>query len=381
MIKIEHVNIGEYNKDILMKKIAIQTLKVSYNYGGILQAFALQNYLEKKGCEVTHLVRLNKPPSRILRVKILLYNLLHLPFYLTTIKVNSVFKNFIKKNINSSKEFNSLGEWQNHIYKSKYDLVLVGSDQVWRLDYIRDLYPEFFLNFNSDYTKKASYAASLGVSVLDGYPLNEIRKLLSDFSGISVREDSGKLLLEKEVPQVVHHHIDPTLLLTSDDYIRKFNLNIDIRKKEIFCYVLDRGKTKKDIIDEVRNILNLDLNFANGAGVTLENFKDSDILRRPTVELWLQNFISSEFIVTDSFHGMVFSIIFNKPFIVIANIERGLSRFTSLLSKLGLEDRLIFLDKDWNRDIIRANIDYRKVNFLLDEEKNKANKYLDDILN
>lgn len=363
----------------MRKKVAIQTLNVSYNYGGILQAFALQCYLEKMGFEATHLVRLNKPHSKILKIKIFLYNILHLPYYLTINKVNGVFKSFIKKYIKRTRQFNSLVDWQKHIYENKYDLVLVGSDQVWRLEYVRDLYPEFFLNFDSSHTKKASYAASFGVSNIDGYP-SEIYRLLSDFSGISLREDSGKLLLENKVSQIVHHHIDPTMLLTADDYIDIFRLNKNIKKNEIFCYVLDKGNSKKNIIDDVKNELNLDLNFANGAGVTLENFKDSDILNRPTVESWLQNFISSEFIVTDSFHGMVFSIIFNKPFIVIANIEKGLSRFTSLLAMLGLEERLVYLDKEWNKNLIYTHIDYNKINVLLNNERNKSREYLEDLI-
>jgi hypothetical protein len=363
-----------------MKKIAIQTLRLTNNYGGILQAFALQFYLENLGFETTHINRFNRPSSITLKVKITLYKLYYHSFYSAERLVNLKYASFINKYINLSEKLFSLKEWQNYIQKNKFDLVFVGSDQVWRLEYIKDLYPEFFLDFKSTDIKKASYAASFGVNNFDDYPLDEIKSLVSDFSGISIREDSGKLFLNKIVGQEVHHHIDPTLLLSAKEYTQKFNLDDKKKRDEIFCYVLDKSEAKQRIINDVKDQLNLNVNFVYGAGVTLNNYKDSDILSKPSIEDWLQNFLCAEFIITDSFHGMVFSIIFNKPFMVIANEERGVSRFTSLLSILGLEERLVFLNEDWNVAILNKDIDFTQINSIVNDERERSKKYILNLL-
>lgn len=363
-----------------MKKIAIQTLRLSNNYGGILQAFALQFYLENLGFQVIHISRKNTVSSLTIKIKILLHKIYYQSFYNVEKKVNLKYSSFIDKYIKQSNDIFSLSEWREFINKNRFDLILVGSDQVWRLDYIKTLYPEFFLDFDCKSVKKASYAASFGISNFEDFPTENIRNLLLDFSEISVREDSAQLFLKTIVNQEVQHHIDPTLLLTSEQYIDKFGLNNKIKNNEVFCYVLDKNIEKQNIINNVTNKLSLDLNFVYGAGVSLGNYKDPDILVKPSIEAWLQNFLSAEYIITDSFHGMVFSIIFNKPFLVIANIERGVSRFTSLLKILGLEERLISLNTDWDQELLNKVIDYEKINKIINDEREKSKNYLLNLL-
>lgn len=363
-----------------MKKIAIQTLQLTNNYGGILQAFALQYYLEELGYKVTHLNRVNRPSAIILKLKIILFKLSNQSFFRAEKRVNTIFSSFLNEYINLSETLYTMSEWKNYIKDNKIDLVIVGSDQVWRLEYIKDLYPEFFLDFKFLDTKKASYAASFGVTDFENNNVKEIKNLLSDFSGLSVREDSAKLFLKELLEKGVYQHIDPTLLLTSKQYIEKFKLEDKIKKDDLFCYILDKSKIKQNIIQNINEKLNLDLLFVYGSAVNLDNYRDPEILSKPNIESWLQGFLSSKFIITDSFHGMVFSIIFNKPFIVIANLERGVSRFTSLLSILGLEERLININEEWDEEIINKEIDFNKINSLVEKEQKRSKEYLVNLL-
>ena len=108
---------------------------------------------------------------------------------------------------------------------------------------------------------------------------------------------------------------------------------------------------------------------------------DPEKYKLPLVEQWLCSFRDANFIITDSFHGCVFSIIYNKPFIAIGNKSRGLSRFTSLLKLFGLEGRLVDCLSEVNEDVVNMNIDWRKVNAILKDEQRRSRKFLKENLN
>ena len=103
---------------------------------------------------------------------------------------------------------------------------------------------------------------------------------------------------------------------------------------------------------------------------------DPEKYKLPLVEQWLCSFRDANFIITDSFHGCVFSIIYNKPFIAIGNKSRGLSRFTSLLKLFGLEGRLVDCLSEVNEDVVNMNIDWRKINAILKDEQRRSRKFL-----
>ena len=166
-------------------------------------------------------------------------------------------------------------------------------------------------------------------------------ELLKKFDAVSVRELSGIDLCKKYFDVDAVQVIDPTMLLEKEDYS---NL-VETRKNRgnLFCYVLDRSAEKQSIITYIANKSNL-TPFENmpELEITPSNFYiDIEKCVTPSVEDWISAFMEAEMVVTDSFHGCVFSIIFNKPFWVIGNKSRGMARFNTLLSQYGLQDRLI----------------------------------------
>lgn len=358
----------------MKKKIAIQTLFLHDNYGGILQAFALQNYLENLGFDVIHLNRHNKPDT-LLKVKLFLHKIRYAAFYKMSNLNKNTFKGFISKNIKLSPDLNSFSEWQKYITEQNFAAVIVGSDQVWRFEYVHHLIKEFFLDFEKEVTKKLSYAASFGVENIDVENLKNVEDLLSNFDAVSVREIQSINKL-KEIGIGADHHLDPTFLLKKEHYIELFDLNEDLNNEEIFCYVLDKNPFKQQVIDKVAKMVDLNYTTVFGDTPNLDNYLDADIIFKPKPEEWLQKFLAAKYIITDSFHGMVFSIIFNKKFLVIGNEERGLSRFTSLLRQINLMDRLILVGKNLpDCTVIEDEIDYDVINNFIEAERDRSNAY------
>lgn len=362
-------------------KLAIQTLKLSTNYGGILQAFALQYFLEKRGAEVIHLRMYEIPKPIILRLKLIAHTLRYRKLRRTVRSADNVFSIFISKYIKLAPHVTSLNEWRDYIHREDFNAVVVGSDQVWRLDYINAFVEGYFLDFLKGKTKKIAYAASLGRDSFDSGRILAINEMLQDFDAVSLREQSGVQLFADKLNIKAEHVVDPTLLLTQKEYIDLFALEKKSEGKKLFCYVLDKASFKLEIINKVKSELDLPDTFVYGVEVTKENYKDKDLSTKVSVEQWLQNFYNAEFVITDSFHGMIFSIIFNKPFLVIANEHRGVARFTSLLDLLNLRERLVFNKDNFDESLLRNSIDYGQVNEIIRREKDRAVSFFNNVLN
>ena len=346
-------------------KIAILTLPLHTNYGGILQAYALQTVLERMGHEVVHLQskveypRLHNPAVMpLVWVKRLYRKYFQGDSALPVVNhpYKSVRENtdrFISNNLNC--RFLAPEEWNEGLAR-EYDAFVVGSDQVWRPIYTPDV-TRFFTAFlgHSD-IRRIAYAASFGVDVNE-FSKEQIacgREYLNLFSAISVREESGirmcKELFDVQACQV----LDPTMLLRREDY-QRFASTAPQSPGNLMVYVLDRTEEKDTFIAEFAEKRGLVPFYTNSKS---EIPWDVDIpaaeRKQPPLETWLKGFSDAEFVLTDSFHACVFSILFHKPFGVFVNLERGLSRIESLLRPLGLMDRCITdapvdLDKpiDW----------------------------------
>lgn len=342
-------------------KIGVLTLVPKNNYGGILQATALCGYLSSQGHEVV-LINKNRFKKPLL-VRAALGLLERLPFqniknkrqdYLKTKQL----KPFIDKHLpRKSREIISARDLQKLVRDEEFDAVVVGSDQVWRYQYIGDGHHNvFFLDFETEKpVKKIAYAASFGKDKWEAPEhIAEISELLKKFHAISTREESGVRLCQgvfgvsggKSV-------LDPTMLMRAEFYDHLLN---DFPKerdsKALVTYVLDQDQTKKDIIASVK--YQLKFNEANLQQVNLSGKKGKSFY---TIEEWLWNIKNAEFVVTDSFHGMVFAIIFEKQFLVIGNAERGLSRFTDLLNPLQLNERLL-LGEGMSFELLGSKIEY-----------------------
>ena len=372
-------------------KIGILTLPITDNYGGILQAVALYRLLHSQGHDVV-LIYKQTHDKQVLWKKLVKEVLLKMPFHnFKNLKTNDKLKqvklerkkfhrSFIEKEIfKISEDLYTTKDLEKFVKKESFDAVIVGSDQVWRMAYISHKdYKNFFLDFvDGSKIKKIAYAASFGRDCWEGEgDEEEISKLLKDFTAISTRELSGTQICRDSFKHSnAKHVLDPTILMSKefymDEIISKYDVS-NISKGGLVTYVLDEAKEKKEIIEFVQK--STDLKSLHH----LKGFNNSKLTF--TVPEWLTSFAYADTVVTDSFHGMVFSIIFEKNFIVIGNHDRGFDRFISLLSLLGLEDRLVFGIEDM-KDKKIDNIDYSGVNKILNENKKISFEFLASNLN
>ena len=160
------------------------------------------------------------------------------------------------------------------------------------------------------------------------------------FDAVSVREEADVNLCYEHLGVKAGHVLDPTMLLQKEDYIRLFEAQGTPQSSgNLLCYILDETPFASEVISRIEQQMGLHRFHVNSrADNTWAPVEDRI---QPSVEQWLRGFYDAEYVVTDSFHACVFSILFGKPFIVIGNKNRGMERFRSLLQMVGLEDRLI----------------------------------------
>jgi hypothetical protein len=232
--------------------------------------------------------------------------------------------------------------------------------------------------------KKIAYAASFGVNEWEFTPTQtkKCSTLTKQFNAISVREESAVNLCKKYLNISAIQVLDPTLLLEKEDYIHLIEKdNIPEKKNLLFSYILDVSDEKTTFIHKIAEKLNLEQvsGMPSNSIHLKKSKKDLSDCIFPMVTEWLAGFRDAKFIITDSFHGMVFSIIFNKPFIVYGNVKRGMERFNSLLNELNLKNRLIHNIQDLNGfgfGELSDNIDWIRVNNKMEEMKRESLRFL-----
>ncbi|MCD6366943.1 MAG: polysaccharide pyruvyl transferase family protein, partial [Bacteroidales bacterium] len=347
-------------------KIGILTLRLHFNYGGILQAYALQTYLKKQGHEVWLInkagYRLNQDSAKetfFHLVKILLgrkYSSLQDDFDSAIICKHT--SEFIQKYISpiTPPIYNAAALKWLEIYN--FDAIIVGSDQVWskRFGGINS----YFLDFVTSNTKKIAYSASFGEDkwLFSNKRTLTIRKLVKKFDAVSVREDSGVVLCKKYLGINATHLIDPTMLLTKDDYFRLCELENTSRSDgDLLLYLLDENRFEWGLKIAKFNKLNP---FSVRSKTEDKTASIEDRIY-PPITNWLRGFYDAKFVVTDSFHGCIFSIIFNKPFIVIEHGIAGNARMHSLLKMFGLETRMIHREDQLTEKLMSEKIDFNPI--------------------
>lgn len=367
-------------------KIAILTQPLHNNYGGLLQAFALQHYLKKQGHDVLTVDFVWNHKQRFFGIKTIIGNairkyLLRRPLndiYPITDEQRRVFgqhtNRFTAEHIRTTQKIHSVAEFS-YIKQYGFDAYIVGSDQVWRPAYSPGM-AAFFLSFlsNEDKAKRIAYAASFGVDNCDEFSAEQLAAyvpLLQRFDAIGVREDSAVDLCNQHFGANSVHVIDPTLLLDKEIYANLVAQdNIPPSNGNMMVYVLDKAPEKQQIIQQV----------ASELGLTPFTVMPEQDGIYPPVTQWLRGFMDAEYVVTDSFHGVAFSIIFNKPFIAIGNHGRGLARFTSILKMFGLEQRLILSMTELSSELINQSIDFVNVNQLKADKQQFARFFLNQAI-
>ena len=250
------------------------------------------------------------------------------------------------------------------------DVFIVGSDQVWNYQ-ITNYDTTYLLDFTEP-KKRLSYAASFGVSKISETLKQTYSELLGDFKYITVREKQGaklvKDLCDRDVPVV----LDPTLLLNIQDWKEISDL-VSISSKKIVVYTLSRSDLLMNIANELSRITSFDVAVINPRTINLYD-KTSAYTSGP--EEFINLFMNAEYILTNSFHGTAFAINFNKRFLVeLPDGERGKlnSRIENLLEMLNLKDRYVDC-LDLRK--MEADIDWEKVNKILDVERKKSIEHL-----
>lgn len=372
-------------------KIAILTQPLQINYGGNIQNFALQKVLKDMGHEPITIDRHASVKTITKLIKILkigyfkrlaLYLLKGEPKplwekYFTSRKkqkyIQENITSFISTYINKTPRLYSDNAVKKKFYKYNFDAVIVGSDQVWRPMYSPNIYT-YYLDFLKDNQeiKKIAFAASFGTDEWEytQEQTSKCKSFIQQFDSVSVREKAAVNLVAEKLNKKAEFVLDPTLLVSKEDYEQMFNAKDLPKNKGVYTYILDSSDWKSQIVETAKSTLGVS-QFSNQHCEQAINSK-----KIPSIEGWIKGFADADFVVTDSFHGCAFSIIFNKPFIAIGNIDRGLSRFNSLLSTFNLMDRLVLDDGKDILELVNKEIDWRSVNSLLAEHQASSKEFL-----
>lgn len=349
-------------------KIAMVTL-IGDNQGNRLQNYALQHVLAMRGCNVETLK--NYSVSEVsLRAKVSksIKNVLGLFIrkYYVEKKRHDLFNEFNKNIVFSKYTFTN-----EHILNgvlTEYDYFICGSDQVWNTDYLQNGIVNF-LGF-APTSRKASFAASLGTKEIAPERIDEIKKYLDSFEEISVREISSVSILRTITSRPIRVDLDPSFLLSEEDWRKKERCPQELGTRPfILLYFLGSINEKAwDIANQIKEEHGYDLIDLNDP-VWYEKVGPSQFL-------YLIN--HAEYVLTDSFHGTAFSIIFHKQFLSFHRDGIGQEmedRITNLLDTIGLQDRFIV-----DACIPISEINYNAVDHLLETERKKSLDYIDRII-
>ena len=376
-------------------RIAIPTQPLRYNFGGILQNYALQTVLRRMGHKVVTLdphryhYKWWQYPILILRHTITRYirGYHEIPIFAEWFQDKEIRLlgtntfNFINRYIHR-KEYLDISK---DVKEQDYDAFIVGSDQTWRWEYNRGLtkLTNMFLDFTKGWkVMRIAYAASFGTNEWEGDA--EITKLCSDaikvFDLVSVRESSGIDICNNIFNVKAHHVLDPTLLLTKEDYMKLVERkgHLDTKEGDLYLYLLDENERNMNLANTISKEMGLTPYTYTSRACDFHGVHSLEDRIQPPVELWLKGFDQAKIILTDSFHACVFSIIFRKQFYLYTNKDRGMERYTSLFNMLGIDNRSVLSIEDVEK---MPPIDYDAVSKRLKHLQEVSSSLLMDTLN
>jgi hypothetical protein len=352
------------------KKIAVLTLHGYFNYGNRLQNYALVNSLQNMGYDVVSLVvkydlRTKLMDKRIFNREIDYY--INLPKKIMLMLFDIKYQSHSKIKETKLRRFSD--EYLNEIFvdletlenlREHYDYFIAGSDQIWNENFTKDY---FYLDFSIK-EKNIAYAASIGKDLISDDFKNYLVKKLKNFKAISVREQLGVEIISGLTEKNIKLVLDPTLLLYKNDWdLLAKNSKIGIEEKYLLTYFLGNAPYRE--IKKVSIEHNLKI-------VNLYNPKNAEYLSA-SIEDFLRLFSHASFILTDSFHGTIFSIIYEKKFVVLPREDMN-SRIYSILNMFELEDRFNKISR------INQEIDYANVKSILNLRRLDSLKFLLDNL-
>lgn len=340
-------------------KIGILTFHWAQNYGAVLQCYALKSKLEELGHQVYIIDRVPQYQGILRDV----YHRVSFKHFWSWWKFRHFNREYL---IPKTRRYPTMEALALHFASEKLDAVVVGSDQVWRWGMMGYNY---FLDFvDAKTTRKYAYAASFGLShwTDNGLSTAQVARLLAEFSDISVRERSGVTLCKRIFGVEATQVIDPTLLYDADFYEERLLKDFP-RKKGIQVVSCILGKENQEQCKKISR-------WADEHGLSyIELYHTSctfpDLIQSEvrclhlSVQEWLEHIRSAEYVVTNSFHCTVFSILFRKKFVVLDNYSGGTDRIRTLLDALQMGDRFLPSMSGLNflREKLDTGIDYPAV--------------------
>lgn len=353
----------------MSKKVGIITFHNALNYGAILQTYALQTTLENLECTAVVLNYKNPYVSSTLRKPQLhdYHNPLNYrkdmkKYRLDTTKAHKLSE-FSAQHLHVTHSLNDIDLVP---FAQDLDLVITGSDQVWN-DKITHNDDAFYLNFVEP-SKRVSYAASIGSESISQIRVGQIYPFLREFKSISVRETQAQTALKRQLGLNVQRVLDPTLLLPADDYSKI--TTAPNGEKYILIYMLFYSESLIRCAKKMAAKLGYPVYCVNGSSIPLRGVQD---FSNVGIEEWLGLLKNAQYIFTNSFHGVAFSINFEKQFtaeLPPSRVNAG-SRIMDLLDVLGLSNRILAEDV-----FEEKHIDYTKVDEILGKEREKSISFL-----
>lgn len=348
-------------------KVGVITGYYSENSGTLLQAYSIGKVLEKMGHEVIYIDTKNKYSSHSVKLMLarIVKEILHG-------KVNNA-RAAITKYINFAKSIKmydviSIDEAKNY----GIEKFVIGSDTVWNLEdkYFREAHRQYWPIVEG--IEAISYAAAVGnskLSTMEKYPYT--KECLEKMKYISVRDNYSKSVIQKLTDKEVEVVCDPTILIETKE-LERFKRQLSYEKKFILVYIFEELETT--ITDEI-------VQYAKKNDLRIislgKSFKWCDEQVVISVENFVSYYSQAEFVITNTFHGNVFSILFNRQFIC-APCEK--KKVIELLAEMGLEDRRIAVKEDFVKSISEI-IDYNNVNSKIQKMREKSKIFLNNALN
>lgn len=357
------------------QKTITVTHQNAINYGAVLQAYALQQQLFKLGVD-DKLLDLKRPHKIFNKIKFNKHllgntysNLLNLLHILKTNKRIKRFNEFVENNIKTTHHYETFEEVVGS--PPTADAYITGSDQTFNTYW--GVKPHHFLMFGSEKTKRISYASSMGISAVKDEYLDEFIAAIKAYSFLSVREESAAAYISKLCCVPCSTNIDPTLLISKEEWSKlasSSGLPQRARpKKYILVYQLLENSLLNDAVKKVKKETGYEIVAINPYAMCRTK---SDLIVRDAGPLeFLDLFNNAEYILTTSFHGTCFSVLFQKKFFSFIR-KKGETRITNILRNLNLCDRVI-------TDVGQLKLDdilYDDANEIIESERKKANDYL-----
>lgn len=358
-------------------KVGVITFHRAINYGAVLQMYGLQKKLESmniEACVIDYRCKYMEQKydsKHRLSIKNHIKNIPLLIKKRNYTKKKILFRNFVEKYCKKSDMCCNLDELKN--VEKQLDFIITGSDQVWNNN-ITNLDYTFFLDFVEESKKKISYAASFGLSEISSELEKQYKKMLKSFNSISVRENIAQKLVKKlgvEAEIVV----DPVFLLSKNEWTKLVTTN-NYKKPYILIYSFKGDKYLVSQAKILAKKFNCEIICISE---TMKRKFGIKYIDNASPEEFISLIYHAKFVLTNSFHGTVFSIVFNKPFIVelFENAKGRNSRIENLLFGLQLEERIY---SENMRIEQLSDINYRNVEKILNKQISKSEEFLESNL-